>query len=442
VRNHSSILRISAALLGSAALWAVTFFPTTTPTVQAASEVAAKTPGAQPSTLLPAGFLHTQGSQIVGSDGQFVRIDAVAWYGQNDLNQNTPMNATYPLPNIQANVNAMARAGFNTITLGWNDASLHGSDAKAYLAGLAAVVSAAGKAGMKIILNHHNDEGVDGDGNCLAQQANGLWYDRGPGTNNTDGCGDPGTVTQATFLADWQHIAREFAGNSTVVGFDLDNEPLAYPGDSTWGREGATNLLAMYSKVGSELERLDPGVLIICEGPQNYSGNFLGLPDVAAYEGDLTLAASEPVVLTKKNGQIIRDQVVYSVHLYPTAISAVKADSGLAAIENYNGDWGYLVKYQIAPVWIGEAGSAMNTANDRAWANTLTAYVNGQDGQYGGPTFVGSEQGISTTWWSWGNFPQGSTLVGAETASGGLRSPQFSVYSQWHFTPTQMHQRS
>ena len=32
------------------------------------------------------------------------------------------------------------------------------------------------------MLNHHNDEGEEGDGNCLAQQWNGLWYDSGPGT--------------------------------------------------------------------------------------------------------------------------------------------------------------------------------------------------------------------------------------------------------------------
>lgn len=394
----------------------------------------ARAQAASGGALLPAGYLHTRGSQVVGADGLPVRIAAVGWFGQNGLDQNTPVGVDGPYQGIDANVQAMRAAGFNTVTIGWNDASLHDADASAYLAGIDAVVGAARHAGLRVILNHHNDEGQEGNGNCLAQQANGLWYDSGPGTNGTDGCGTAGTVTQATFQSDWERLARHYAGNPTVVGFDLDNEPLAYPGMSTWGDGGTTDIRRMYDAVGSALEAIDPGVLVICEGPQNYNGTFAGPAGVTSPEGDLTAVTAQPVVLTV-GGHQVRDQVVYSVHEYPNEISGVAEDSGAAAVARYNGDWGYLVRDSIAPVWVGEAGSSMlNNPDDANWAATLTAYVDGRDGAAGGPVFPGVDQGVSTTWWAWGYLP-GEYPDGTLNSDGSLEQAQYAVYSKWEMRP-------
>jgi endoglucanase len=277
---------------------------------------------------------------------------------------------------------------------------------------------------LKVILNHHNDEGAAGNGNCLAQQGNGLWYDSGSGTDGTDGCGTAGTVTQASFLADWREIATRYTGNSTVVGFDLDNEPLAYTGESTWGDGGVNDIQAMYTAVGNAVETADPGVLVICEGPQNYGGSFAGGTGVTAPEGDLTAVAAHPVVLSDANGG--RARVVYSVHEYPYSVAHITPDSGTAAVTRYNAVWGYLETQNIAPVWIGEAGAAMSSDDDTAWATTLTSYVNGQEGANGGPTFAGTEQGIGITWYVWDT--QG---LGALNSDGTLNQPRNAVYSQW-----------
>ncbi|MFJ9033093.1 cellulase family glycosylhydrolase [Streptomyces sp. NPDC102274] len=139
--------------------------------------------------LLPAGYLGTLGSQIVDSTGKRVRISAAALHGNSRLDQTEIVNQDQPLAGLDANMKAIRDAGFNTVTLAWSDASLHDSNAAAYLAGLDAVVASARSHLLKVILNHHNDEGQAGNGNCLAQQANGLWYDSGPGTDGTDGCG-------------------------------------------------------------------------------------------------------------------------------------------------------------------------------------------------------------------------------------------------------------
>ncbi|HEY2668933.1 MAG TPA: cellulase family glycosylhydrolase [Rugosimonospora sp.] len=375
---------------------------------------------------LPSGYLSRAGSAIVDAAGNRVRIAAVGLHGLSDLDQTVLVNANSPLPGLAANFGAARGAGFNTVTVGWNDASLHDSNASAYLNGIDAVVRAASETGLKVILNHHNDEGVAGTHNCEAQQSNGLWYDSGPGTDGTDDCGTAGTVTQASFLADWKQIATRYAGNSTVIGFDLDNEPLAYAGESTWGDGGVNDIHQMYTTVGSAVEAIDPGVLVICEGPQNYGGTYAGASGVTAPEGDLTRVASDPVVLSQGSSHVI-----YSVHEYPYEINHVVQDSGAAAVARYNAVWGYLVTNHIAPVWIGEAGSTMSNADDTNWASTLTAYVNGQEAASGGPALTGTEQGVSTTWWIWDDEGTGTL-----NSDGSLNQPRYAVYSQWWMTAT------
>lgn len=411
-------LRRAAAILGAVGIIVCAVAPSVD-----ASPAAGTSRSHSAETLLPPGYLSTSGSQIIGRDGKPVRIAAIGW----------SVGEISPLSSAQANADAMRAAGFNTITIGWYDADLHRGDVNTFLASLDTVVRAATQARLKVILNHHADEGLAGNGNCLAQQGNGLWFDKGPGTDGTDGCGNPGTVTQATFLADWEFLARRYRGNSTVIGFDLDNEPLAYPGMSTWGDGAVTDIRRMYSSVGSALERIDPGVLIICEGPQNYNGTFAGQSGITSPEGDLTAVESQPVTLdADRHGPARRfGKVVYSVHEYPTEVSGVTDDSGPAAIRRYNGDWGFLIKEDYAPVWIGEAGSSMlDNPNDTEWANTLTRYVNGQAGALGGPTFTAHQQGISTTWWRWGYRP-GELPDGTLNADGSLKAAQYVIYSAW-----------
>jgi aryl-phospho-beta-D-glucosidase BglC (GH1 family) len=116
-----------------------------------------------------------------------------------------------------------------------------------------------------------------------------LWFDQGPGSDGTDGAGHAGTVTPALFKANWMRFARQYAGNPTVIGFDLHNEPHG----GNWGQGGPTDIWAMYVEVGNAIAAVNPDVLVICEGMQNYPEN--------APEGDLRPAAAKPVVLHVPN---------------------------------------------------------------------------------------------------------------------------------------------
>jgi len=373
-------------------------------------------------TLLPSGYLSTAGNQIIDASGQDVRIASVGWNGNPG--------------DISASVAQMAADGFNTIRVSWVDATL-ASD----LTRLELIVAAASANSMKVIIDHHTDEaGTAGDG-YGAQQHNGLWIDSGPGTDGTNGVGVTGTVTAAQFKADWETVAKAFAGNATVIGFDVDNEPFVAnnTGASTinWGQGGPTDIQAMYNTVGSAIETVDPGALIIAEGPQNWTGTLLNGQTGLASEGDLSLAQSKPVTLTV-NGQTVANKVVYSGHEYPSPIGGEPVDSGAAFIQQMNAAWGYLETNKVAPVWIGEMGGSLDgsadssgsgLANEQAWASTLVGYMNGQDGAQGGPTFSGTQQGVGSDWWNWGNNA-GQYPDGTLNPDGSLNSAQEAVYSQ------------
>jgi hypothetical protein len=344
--------------------------------------------------------LSTRGNQIVDANGTPVRIASVGW---NEIGAG-------PLQGFDANVAAMAQAGFNCIRVSWVNATRDQN-----LAVIDQVVAAASAHGLWVILDNHTNEPGHGDrDNWGAQQKNGLWYDLGGATDNTDGGGNPGSTTDAQFLADWVTVAQHYAGNATVIGYDLRNEPLEYGGMSTWGDGNFdTDIRWMYERVGNAVLAVDPTKLIIAEGPQNYT--------TQKPWGDLSHVGDAPVNLD------VPDHVVYSIHDYPHEIAGYSPDNGDDKIAQMNAAWGYLVIDNIAPVWIGEMGSSMQDSTDWAWAQTLVDYTNGNAPN--GPRFAPGERGIGTDWWAWGAL-DGQLPDGTQNDDGSLRQDQYSVYSQ------------
>jgi endoglucanase/chitinase len=315
-------------------------------------------------TGLPPGTFSTEGNQIVDQRHRPVRLACVGW---NQVNEQIP---------LETQTRLMAAHGFNCIRFSWVNATLP-SD----LDLIDRVATAASTAGLRLILDNHTNEPGHGERDMWgAQQRNGLWYDLGGGSNGTDGGGNRGTTTDAKFLSDWQTVARHYAGNQTVIGYDLRNEPLGWRGMSLWGGGSDRDIRAMYVRVGNAIQAIDAEKLIIVEPPD---GNCRG---VRAY----------PVTLN------VPGKLVYSVHEYPSEISGQKIDSGPALIKTMNGSWGWIVSENVAPVFIGETGASMSSARSKAWAATVVPYFNGT-----GPDALRigeGGQGVSTDWWAWGNL--------------------------------------
>lgn len=383
-------------------------------------------------SLLPVGYLSTSGNQIVSSNGVPVRLACAGYFHPGGLNH----------ASVQSDVAGMVAAGFNCLRFPWYNSTM-----SADLAEADKIVAAAKSVGLAVILDHHGDEG----NHHPPYPCNGLPFDLGPGSDGTNGCGVAGTVTEAKFVSDWVTIAQHCAGNSTVIGFDLTNEPHLAPlnwsrgGGSTWGNGGATDLLAIYQQAGNAIHAVNPGVLIIAEAVINETGTFFnGQASSIKCAPDLTTAGSLPVVLN------VPHKLVYSIHTYPVTIGCGHPDSGPTKIAGMNQTWGYLVTQNIAPMFIGEMGASLDgvgsdsvgtlpdgvarLADEQAWAATLLAYVNGEYGAQGGPTFTGTQQGISTDWWAWGDL-SGQRPNGTLESNGQVNPSQQAVYKELRYIP-------
>ena len=362
--------------------------------------------------LLTPGFLSTSGNQIVDSTGRPQRLACV---GYNE-----------PGKDIVGDVAGMKKAGFNCLRYPFDEAALSSTFPE-----MDAIVAAATPLGIKVIFDHHVDDSKE---LCGGQQQNGLWFDSGEGSNDTDGCGNKGTVTRAQFKADWVMVAKHYAGNSTVIAFDLDNEPLVLGKNSTpitWGGGGPTDIMTMFEEVGSAIEAADPGVLIVGECPINYSGKLLnGEPEGTKGIMDCSAAASHPVILTPA-----APKFVYSIHDYPN----IGTNNEGPTTADRNTAFGFLEMQNTAPVWIGEMGASMDEAMDfgdkitveqqAAWAKSLVDYSNGRDPN--GPKFTATQQPFGTDWWAWGDL-SGQTPDGTLKGTA-LRPEQLAIYSQLRF---------
>jgi len=403
-----------------------------------ASLLAAAAAFARGGSSLPAGMFSTLGNQIVDQNQNPVRLSCVYWQGMN-ADDGTLSNLTSPFNGYTANMNAISAAGFNCVRVDINNISLHDSGTALFLQDLDSVVAAAASAGVRIVIVDHDNEGNYGSNDnysndCAAQQANGIWYDLGGASDNTDGCNDPGHTTQALFQSDWVSIATRYAGNDTVIGYDLWNEPLSY-GDSVWGGGADNDIHLMYQTVGSAMLAVDPGKLIFAECPQNYGPATLfdGVTVGNAPWGDCTGVKSLPVVFTV-NGNPIANKVVYDVHLYPDAVSGIASlfgsSSSPAAIKAMNYSFGFLEAQGIAPVWDGESGTGFQTnPDDLNWATMLDQYLNGLLSAQGGPAFSGTQQGMGIAWMTWGTQQTGpgSDNLGILNSDGSLISAQQAI---------------
>ena len=345
---------------------------------------------AQGGTLLPPGELSTHGSQVVDREGRPVRLACVGW---NQVSEGLPLDRQTAM---------MAADGFNCIRFSWVNATMQRD-----LETIDRIVAAAGKARLRVVLDNHTNEPGHGErDNWGAQQKNGLWYDLGGASDGTDGGGNPGTVTDARFLVDWQAVARHYAGNATVIGYDLRNEPLNYPHMSVWGGDSDRDIRAMYIRVGNAIQAIDPGKLIVVEPPSS----------------DCRGVRRYPVTLD------VPDKLVYSAHEYPGEISGQSVSSGPGLVDRMNTMWGWIVSQGIAPVFIGEMGSSMASAESKAWAATIVPYLNGEAA--GGLRIPAGGQGVSTDWWAWGNLngqmPDGTLESDWKTP----RPEQEAVYSR------------
>jgi endoglucanase len=336
---------------------------------------------AAPGAGVGAGYWHTSGNQILDAAGNPVRIAGINWYGFE-----TPDEIAHGLwaQDYHKIIDDISTLGYNMIRIPFSNQLVEtpivpqnlsfyntgpiNTDLKGLnsLQILDKIVGYAGQDGLKVILDDHRSEAGE------SAEQNGLWY--------------TSAYPSSAWVNDWATLAKRYAGNPTVVGFDLRNEPhtpagMTYAQGATWGTgDTATDVRLAYEQAGNSILANDPGALIFCEGIGENPTSSGGI-NSTWWGGDLALAGQDPVTLSSSG------HVVYSAHDYgpnlfqQTWFNSSTTAASLDAV--WNGNWGYLYQQGTAPVWVGEFGTD-NTAADVSssaagsqgqWFASLVSYI-------------------------------------------------------------------
>lgn len=334
---------------------------------------------AQPSV----GALSTSGNQIVTQAGSPVRITGVNWFGFE-----TGTHCPHGLwsRNCTELLQQVKDLGFNTLRIPYANASFEpgvatnsiNTWANPELEGLTPIqvldfiVEKCGELGLKVILDRHS---------ALADNFwnEDLWYIPG----NPD-------HSEQRWINDWVMLATRYAGNSTVIGADLFNEP---KNSATWGNmHPATDWNKAAERCGNAILAANPDWLIIVEGVQTFNGQSTW------WGGNLMGAAAFPVVLSSPS------KLVYSMHDYPASVfnqswfSAPNYPQNLPSV--WNGFWGYIFQGETAPLLLGEFGTKLQTTSDQQWLATLMQYCDGDLDLDGASDLPAGAKGMSWTYWS------------------------------------------
>ena len=184
-------------------------------------------------------------------------------------------------------------------------------------------------------------------------------------------------------------LAERYAGNPTVIGADLHNEPHG----GTWGDGGADRLAAAAERAGNAILAVNPNWLIVVEGVGSLSG-----PELLVGRQPDGRAATGPSSSTCAN------KLVYSPHDYPelglrpAVVRGRQLPANLPA--KFDQMWGYLYKQGIAPVSRRVRHQA-HDPKDAPWLEAITSYLAGDLDSNGTPDIPAGKQGVSWTYWSW-----------------------------------------
>jgi endoglucanase len=322
---------------------------------------------AAPARAADSGYWHTDGTQLRDAQNNPVRMTGINWFGAETANYTPHGLWTRGYKDMLDQIKSLK---YNTLRMPYsnqlfdsgstpNSIDLSKNPDLAGLNGLQIldkIIGYAGQIGLKVVLDQHRPDSG-------AQSA--LWY--------TD------AYPESRWISDWKMLAQHYAGNTTVIGADLHNEPHS---PACWGCGDQTKDWRLAAeRAGNAILSVNSNWLIIVEGIDSYNG------DGYWWGGNLQGAAQYPVRLNVAN------RLVYSAHDYATSVypqpwfSDPIFPNNLAAIWDKN--WGYLVKNHIAPVMLGEFGTTLQDPRDGTWLRTLLDYLGK------------GASGISFTFWSW-----------------------------------------
>ncbi len=401
------------------------------------------------------GSLSVNGNQIIWTDStnpsntQKVRLTGINWGAEGTAYNPAGLHER----SYQSMIDQMAELGFNTIRLaysdellgtwngtgtagakqpGWIDYSLNpdllGTDANGNprpwedrlnaLEVMDKIIEYAGQQGMRVILDHHRSNAGD------TYNGNGLWF-TDAAHPNPDAPNGP-YYPESVMIANWENLARHYTDprfNGTVIGADLNNEPHNQSETliTTWGGGGDRDWKAAAERIGNAINGVAPNWLIFVEGVE--SSNTDANVDNYGPGGSLVAARTNPINTTPgTDPHIPANRLVYSAHRYGPGLwpSEWYNDPDFPANlapEVFSEAWGHIFEKSaaagdvVAPLFIGEFGGRMITAQERTWMRAILQYMDGRgpNGTLGDINGDGTadldpaaqDKGISWAFWEW-----------------------------------------
>lgn len=302
----------------------------------------------------PHNYLHTCGNRIYDAQGREVKISGVSWSGMETADHVPGGLGTRRWQEI---LDQVAYLGYNTVRIPFSNEALEPNRRvanadltlnpelrdKTPLEALDILIAGARERGLKVILDRHWPSPSDRPN---------LWYSQ--------------AVPEERWIEDWRRLAARYAGNDTVIGVDLSNEPR---GEATWGSDDpATDWRLAAERAGSAVLEENPYLLVLVEGIEHYDG------DRSWWGGNLQGVRYAPVRLQVPN------RVVYSPHDYGPNISYQSWFGDPLFPGNlpdeWDRRWGYIHREGIAPVVVGEfGGRSVGDDREGQWQKVLLAYL-------------------------------------------------------------------
>jgi endoglucanase len=319
------------------------------------------------------GYWHTSGNQILDANNQPVRVAGINWFGFETSNY--VVHGLWAR-NYQDMLKQIKGLGYNTIRLPYSNQLFDaGSTPNGInftknpdLQGLTGlqimdkIIGYASQIGLRIILDRHRPD---------SGSQSALWY--------------TSAYPESRWISDWQMLANRYKSNPMVIGADLHNEPHS---PACWGcGDTSVDWRLAAERAGNAILSVNPNWLIFVEGVDCYSAGGKPSGDCYWWGGNLEGAATYPVQLNVPN------RLVYSAHDYPSSVypqtwfSDPNYPNNLPSV--WDTHWGYLYKQNIAPVWLGEFGTTLQSTSDKQWLSKLVSYLG-----------TGAS-GINWTFWCW-----------------------------------------
>ncbi len=308
----------------------------------------------QPSWAQSPSYLHTQGNQLLDVNGNQVILTGINWFGLETENY-----APHGLwaRNWESILDQIVELGFNTIRLPYSNQLFEPTSVpngidytlNPDLNGLTGLeimdklIAGAGERGLMVILDRHRPD---------SHAQSELWYTP--------------EYSEDRWIQDWVMLADRYAGNATVIGADLHNEP---HGRATWGSgDPQTDWRLAAERAGNAILATNPDLLIIVQGVDQYQGDWYW------WGGNLLGAREYPIRMD------IPNRLVYSTHVYGPGVYPQAWFWDPAFPDNmpdiWDRHWGYINREGIAPVIVGEfGGRSVGEDKEGIWQRSLVSYM-------------------------------------------------------------------